>query len=89
MRLGHLRRYFRIVAAIAGIVAVSTAAAAVTPSAFVGQSSSRELTEFLKAGRLPNDPQTVSGRPMPGFAYVAEADLTAISDYLKELHGSQ
>ncbi|MDJ0929353.1 MAG: hypothetical protein QNJ73_17070 [Gammaproteobacteria bacterium] len=25
----------------------------------------------------------------PGFAYVTETELAAISDYLKELHGNQ
>ena len=40
--------------------------------------------DFLKVGRLPNDPASVSGRPMPGFAYVDEAELAAIADYLKQ-----
>lgn len=53
-------------------------------SPYVASTPSAELVDFLKIGRLPNDPATVSGRPMPGFAYVDEAELAAIADYLKQ-----
>ena len=53
-------------------------------SPYVASASPGALVEFLKAGRLPNDPASVSGRPMPGFAYVDEAELAAIASYLKQ-----
>lgn len=53
-------------------------------SPYVASTPSAELVEFLKVGRLPNDPASVSGRPMPGFAYVDEAELGTIADYLKQ-----
>lgn len=60
--------------------------AALAGSTYVKSAPVGELVEFLKVGRLPNDAATVSGRPMPGFAYVDEAELRAIADYLKQLN---
>lgn len=57
-------------------------------SAFVGRKSVAELVAFLKAGRMPGDPESVVGRPMPGFAWLPEADLTEIATYVKGRHGS-
>lgn len=54
-------------------------------SEFVRARSLEQLVEFLKVGRLPNDPDTVSGRPMPGFAWIDEAQLAAIAAYVKSL----
>ena len=55
-------------------------------SAYVAARSVEELTAFLKVGRLPNDPDSVSNRPMPGFAWVDEAELAAIAEYVKSLN---
>ena len=52
-------------------------------SDFVAKKSEKELVAFLKEGRMPDDPNTRSGRPMPGFSWVPEADLQAIASYLK------
>lgn len=57
-------------------------------STFVGSKSVAELVAFLKVGRLPDDPASVTRRAMPGFAWVAEADLTEIATYIKSRHGS-
>lgn len=52
-------------------------------SKFVAAKSVDELTEFLKVGRMPGDPETVSNGAMPGFAWVAEDELRGIAEYLK------
>ena len=52
-------------------------------SSFVGRQSVQELVAFLKAGRMPDDPASVSGRSMPGFAWLTEADLVDIATYVK------
>ncbi len=57
-------------------------------SAFVARKSVPELVAFLKVGRMPGDPESVAGRPMPGFAWLPEADLTEIAAYIKARHGS-
>jgi mono/diheme cytochrome c family protein len=57
-------------------------------SAFVGRKSVEELVAFLKVGRMPGDPESVSGRPMPGFAWLPEADLAEIAAYIKARRGN-
>jgi mono/diheme cytochrome c family protein len=57
-------------------------------SGFVGRKSAPELVAFLKVGRMPGDPESVAGRPMPGFAWLPEADLMEIAAYIKSRHGS-
>ena len=57
-------------------------------SKFVAGKTSAELVEFIKAGRLPNDPASISGRPMPGFAWIADEELEAIVAQVKALAGS-
>ena len=52
-------------------------------SAFVAGSSAAQLVEFLKLGRIADDPANVSGRPMPGFAWLSESELEAIAAFLK------
>lgn len=52
-------------------------------SAYVNSKSVDELTEFLKVGRMPGDPETVSNGAMPGFAWVSEDELRAIAEFLK------
>ncbi len=56
-----------------------------TASALVSESSEADLVEFLKIGRLPTDPASVTGIPMPGFAWMEAGDLTEIAVYLKTL----
>jgi mono/diheme cytochrome c family protein len=54
-------------------------------SELVANSSEAELVVFLQAGRLPDSPDSVTGIPMPSFAWMSEADLTEISGHLKSL----
>jgi mono/diheme cytochrome c family protein len=54
-------------------------------SGFVASSSREKLIEFLKLGRMPNDPATVTGLVMPGFAWIAEEDLAALAGYVKAI----
>ena len=54
-------------------------------SGFVQSQSSADLAEFLKRGRLPNDSASVSGLPMPGFAWMTTEDLAAVAAHLKGL----
>ena len=54
-----------------------------TDSKFVAVKSVEELTEFLKIGRMPGDPDTVSNGAMPGFAWVSEDELRSIAEFLK------
>jgi mono/diheme cytochrome c family protein len=57
-------------------------------SAFVGRRSVEQLVAFLKVGRMPGDPDSVAGRPMPGFGWLPEADLAEIAAYIKSRHGT-
>ncbi len=54
-------------------------------SDLVAARSTQQLVDFLRAGRMPGDANTVSGRSMPGFAWLSEEDLAAISAYIKNL----
>jgi mono/diheme cytochrome c family protein len=56
-----------------------------TASQLVAESSAAELVEFLKVGRMPTDPASVTGIPMPGFAWLQSADLDEVARYLKGL----
>lgn len=56
-------------------------------SAFVARNGEPALVEFLKAGRLPDDPASLTGRPMPGFAWVADSELRALAAFLKSRNG--
>ncbi|MCC5795178.1 MAG: cytochrome c [Chromatiales bacterium] len=55
-----------------------------TDSAFVSNRSMDELVEFLKVGRLPNDPDSVAGMAMPGFAWMSEDELIEIARFIRE-----
>jgi len=55
-------------------------------SEFAGSATPEELTEFLKVGRRPNDPASITGRPMPAFNSIAEEDLGAVAGDLVTLH---
>ena len=54
-------------------------------SRFVRSATQDELIAFLRVGRMPNDPATVTGMVMPGFAWIAEQDLVALAGYIKNL----
>ncbi len=56
-------------------------------SKFVAAQPAAALLAFLKAGRLPDDPATVSGRRMPGFGWLPEAELAAIVAWVKSRNG--
>ncbi|MGI9291630.1 MAG: c-type cytochrome [Gammaproteobacteria bacterium] len=54
-------------------------------SELVASSSKDELTAFLKAGRAADAPDSVTKVPMPGFAWMGDAELAEITGYLKSL----
>jgi mono/diheme cytochrome c family protein len=54
-------------------------------SELVAASSQAELSAFLKEGRLPDSPDSVTGVPMPSFAWMSDDDLAEITGYLKGL----
>jgi mono/diheme cytochrome c family protein len=57
-------------------------------SKFVAGESDQSLVEFLKVGRMPNDPRSVSGLFMPprgGNRTLEDDDLAAIVAYLRQL----
>jgi mono/diheme cytochrome c family protein len=55
-------------------------------SQLVASSSEAELSAFLKVGRLPDSPDSVTGVPMPAFAWMSDAELTDVTGYLKSLN---
>ena len=52
-------------------------------SGYVARSEAGALAAFLKVGRMPGQPGSVSGRVMPGFAYLQDAELAALADFVK------
>ena len=56
-------------------------------SAYVASQSVEDLVAFLQVGRMPGDPGSISGQPMPGFAWVSDEELTAVATYVKEFSG--
>lgn len=54
-------------------------------SELVAQSSEAEIVEFLKAGRMPGSPDSVTGIPMPSFAWMPQGELEEVAGYLKTL----
>ena len=54
-------------------------------SELVAASSEAELTEFLKVGRLPDSPDSVTGIPMPAFDWMTAEQLDEIVSYVKQL----
>ena len=61
--------------------------ASLADSRFVGRKTVGELVTFLKVGRMPGDPESVSGRPMPGFGWLPDAELTEIAEFVKRRQG--
>jgi mono/diheme cytochrome c family protein len=54
-------------------------------SELVAGSSPDELVAFLQAGRQPGSSDSVTGVPMPAFAWMEAADLTEVAGYLKSI----
>lgn len=54
-------------------------------SQLVASSDELALAEFLKVGRLPDSPDSVTGVPMPAFAWMNDEQLAEITGYLKSL----
>jgi|GEM_PF-2152912 len=52
-------------------------------SSFINRSSNEELIAMLKVGRMPDSPDSVKGRVMPGFAWMTDEQLTDIAGFLK------
>jgi len=52
-------------------------------SSYIARTNNNELVSFLKVGRMPGQPGNVSGRVMPGFSYLADAELEALADFLR------
>ena len=52
-------------------------------SVFVASSSPAALLEFLQVGRLDDDPASLTGRPMPGFAWLSESELRAVAAFVQ------
>jgi mono/diheme cytochrome c family protein len=52
-------------------------------SKFVAGKTEDGLVAFLKTGRLPDDPASRTGRPMPGFAWVPEGELKSVAAFVK------
>ena len=55
-------------------------------SAFVAGQSEPALVDFLKAGRLADDPASKTGRPMPGFAWLSDAELESVAAFIKAIN---
>ena len=54
-------------------------------SEFVGASSEDELVAFLKVGRQPASPDSVTSVPMPAFAWMEAVDLAEVAGFIKGL----
>jgi mono/diheme cytochrome c family protein len=54
-------------------------------SELVKESSADTLIEFLKVGRLPNSPDSITGVPMPGFSWMNQEQLAEVAGYVKQL----
>ena len=45
--------------------------------------STGETIEFLKAGRMPNSEDSISGGVMPGFNWLETSELEEITNFIK------
>lgn len=54
-------------------------------SELVVSSTEAEMLAFLKEGRLPDSPDSVTGMPMPAFAWMSDSDLAEVTGYLQSL----
>jgi len=70
----------------ADLTGVDGLGANLAASAFVAGRSEAELVEFLKVGRMPGDPASLTGRAMPGFAWLPADELRRIAAFVKSRH---
>jgi disulfide bond formation protein DsbB len=59
-----------------------------TTSEFVAGQTDRQLIDFIKRGRMPNDPANTTGMPMPpsgGNAGLSDQDLANVVAYIRSL----
>ena len=54
-------------------------------SDLVAKSSAEELVVFIANGRLPDAPDSVTGVPMPAFAWMKAGDVAEVANYIKSL----
>ncbi len=54
-------------------------------SRFVRTASREELVRLLRRGRLPDDPETVTGRAMPAFDWLPAEQLNVLAERVREL----
>ena len=52
-------------------------------SVFLRNMTTDEIVEFLKAGRMPNDEDSISGGVMPGFNWLEASELEEIANFIK------
>jgi cytochrome c553 len=52
-------------------------------SVFLQNMSKDETIEFLKAGRMPNSEDSISGGVMPGFNWLETSELVDIANFIK------
>jgi EmrB/QacA subfamily drug resistance transporter len=71
----------------ANLAGIEELGVALAGSAYVRRTSADALVALLKAGRMPGQPGNVSGRVMPGFSYLPDAELAAIAAYVKGREG--
>jgi disulfide bond formation protein DsbB len=59
-----------------------------TTSEFVAGQTDRQLIDFIKRGRMPNDSANTTGMPMPpsgGNAGLSDQDLANVVAYIRSL----
>jgi mono/diheme cytochrome c family protein len=55
-------------------------------STFVAGQPVAALVDFLKIGRLADDAASRTGRPMPGFAWLSDAELQSVAAFIKSIN---
>ena len=56
---------------------------ALEDSLFLKNMDIKQTIEFLKAGRMPNSEDSISGGVMPGFSWLPETELEEIAAFIK------
>ncbi|MDP6436493.1 MAG: cytochrome c [Gammaproteobacteria bacterium] len=57
-----------------------------TGSQLITRSNESEIVAFLQVGRLPQAEDSITGVPMPAFAWMEPEQLDELAAYLKSLH---
>jgi len=58
-------------------------------SLFLQNIDINQTIEFLKAGRMPNSEDSISGGVMPGFSWLPESELEEIATFIKSKNISE